>query len=155
MLTGNLEVFNFSNLVLNNLAISAGINLRWGFSHCWWGSRLFACVSAARERTWSSAESRVRRDSPGSRDFVSRLTGFKQPTAIAVRAKVGIGYYGVTSSIPPSDLPNLSVVDEGVVTLSIKLWQGRVWNIYSFESLSEIVGMNNILLYGDKASLGV
>ncbi len=40
--------------------------------------------------------------------------------AIAVRAKAGIGYHGVVSSIPPSDLPTLSVVGEGEVSISIK-----------------------------------
>jgi hypothetical protein len=44
-----------------------------------------------------------------------------------VHAKVGIGYHGVTSSIPPSDLPAVSVVGEGEVTISIKHWQGYVW----------------------------
>ncbi len=37
-----------------------------------------------------------------------------------MRAKAGIGYYGVASSIPPSDLPTLSVVDEGEETISMK-----------------------------------
>jgi hypothetical protein len=37
-----------------------------------------------------------------------------------MRAKMGIGNYGVVSSIPPSDLPTLSVVGEGEVTISIK-----------------------------------
>ncbi len=46
---------------------------------------------------------------------------------IAVRARVGIGYRGVTNSIPPSDLPTLSVVGESEVTISIKHWQGHVW----------------------------
>ncbi len=40
--------------------------------------------------------------------------------AIVVRAKADIGYQGVTSLIPPSDLPTLSVVGEGEVTTSIK-----------------------------------
>ncbi len=40
--------------------------------------------------------------------------------AIVVHAKAGIGYHGVASSIPPSDLPTLSVVGEGEVTISIK-----------------------------------
>ncbi len=39
---------------------------------------------------------------------------------IAVRAKAGIGYHGVVSSIPSSDLPTLSVVSEGDVSISIK-----------------------------------
>ncbi len=40
--------------------------------------------------------------------------------AIVVGAKAGIGYHGVASLIPPSDLPTLSVVGEGEVTISIK-----------------------------------
>ncbi len=40
--------------------------------------------------------------------------------AIAMRAKAGIGYHGVASLIPPSDLPTLSVVGKGEVTISIK-----------------------------------
>ncbi len=39
---------------------------------------------------------------------------------IAGRAKAAIGYHGVVSSIPPSDLPTLSVVDEDEVTIFIK-----------------------------------
>ncbi len=39
---------------------------------------------------------------------------------IAVRAKAGIGYHGVARSITPSDLPTLSVVGKGEVTISIK-----------------------------------
>ncbi len=37
-----------------------------------------------------------------------------------MHAKVGIGYHGVASLIPPSDLPTLSVVGKGEVTISIK-----------------------------------
>ncbi len=37
-----------------------------------------------------------------------------------MRAKAGISYHGVESSIPPSDLPTMSVVSEGGVTISIK-----------------------------------
>ncbi len=40
--------------------------------------------------------------------------------AIAVRAKAGIGYHGVTSSIPPSDRPTSSVVGKGEVMVFIK-----------------------------------
>ncbi len=40
--------------------------------------------------------------------------------AIAVCARAGVGYHGVTSSISPSDLPTLSVVGEGEVTIFIK-----------------------------------
>ncbi len=40
--------------------------------------------------------------------------------AIVIRAKAGIGYHGVASLIPPFDLPTLSVVGEGEVTISIK-----------------------------------
>jgi hypothetical protein len=36
---------------------------------------------------------------------------------IVVRAKVGISYHGVASLIPPSDLPTLSVVGKGEVTI--------------------------------------
>jgi hypothetical protein len=39
---------------------------------------------------------------------------------IVVRAKAGIGYRGVASSIPPSDLPTLSVAGKGEVAISIK-----------------------------------
>jgi hypothetical protein len=39
--------------------------------------------------------------------------------AIVVHAKA-IGYHVVTSLIPPSDLPTLSVVGEGEATISIK-----------------------------------
>ncbi len=39
---------------------------------------------------------------------------------IVVHAKVGIGYHGVISLIPPFDLPTLSVVGEGEVAISIK-----------------------------------
>ncbi len=35
---------------------------------------------------------------------------------------VYVGYHGVASSIPPSDLPTLSVVGESEVTISIKHW---------------------------------
>ncbi len=40
--------------------------------------------------------------------------------ATAVRAKVSISYHGVARSLPPSDLPTLSVVGKGEVTISIK-----------------------------------
>ncbi len=40
--------------------------------------------------------------------------------AIAVHARAGIGYHRVASSIPSSDLPTLSLVGEGEVTISIK-----------------------------------
>ncbi len=39
---------------------------------------------------------------------------------IVVRAKAGIGYHGVACSIPPFDLPTLSVAGEGEVTITIK-----------------------------------
>ncbi len=37
-----------------------------------------------------------------------------------MHAKAGIGYHGVASSIPPSNLPTMSVVGEGEVTIFIK-----------------------------------
>jgi hypothetical protein len=37
-----------------------------------------------------------------------------------MRAKAGIGYHGVASLIPLSDLPALSEVSKGEVTISIK-----------------------------------
>ncbi len=39
---------------------------------------------------------------------------------IAMRAKAGISYHEVASSIPPSNLLTLSVVDKGEVTIYIK-----------------------------------
>ncbi len=47
-------------------------------------------------------------------------SSFRLHPNIAVRAKVGIGYHGVASLIPPSDLPTLSVVGEVEATISIK-----------------------------------
>jgi hypothetical protein len=37
-----------------------------------------------------------------------------------MRAKASTGYHGVASLIPPSDLPTLSIVGEGEVTISIE-----------------------------------
>ncbi len=44
----------------------------------------------------------------------------KKIDRIVVRAKAGIDYHGIVSSIPPSDLSTVSVVGEGEVTISIK-----------------------------------
>jgi hypothetical protein len=51
--------------------------------------------------------------------LLDQQSGVKRE-AIAVCAKAGIGYHEVVSLIPPSDLPTLSVVGEGEVTISIK-----------------------------------
>ncbi len=37
-----------------------------------------------------------------------------------MRAKAGIGYQGVVSLLPPSDLPTMSVVGKDEVTIFIK-----------------------------------
>ncbi len=48
------------------------------------------------------------------------ITYAEQWEAMAVHAKAGIGHLGVASSIPTFDLPTLSVVGEGEVTIYIK-----------------------------------
>jgi hypothetical protein len=49
-----------------------------------------------------------------------RIAAHNNWEEIVMRAKAAIGYHGVISAIPPSDLPTLSVVGEGEVTISIK-----------------------------------
>jgi hypothetical protein len=61
---------------------------------------------------------RSRQNFPRPKSYIASILA-NNMKGIAVLAKADIGYRGVVSSIPPSDLPTLSVAGEGDVTIYI------------------------------------